>query len=96
MDDEELDTWYEEEKEKITSEYRKNIGKSEKSEIYRKKYDKAFADLHRRYELKSKKKISLSVRNFFIKHRIKMITDRLLIPIKKFKEKLDFKKKGES
>jgi hypothetical protein len=96
MDEEEIDLWYEEQKEKLTEKYRKNIEKSKNPEKLKKKYESSIHSLHNKYEKLSDKTIKFNLHRFFFKHRLNMLIKKITAPFNSVAEKLKDNKKQKT
>ncbi len=93
MDEEEIEAWYDEQKEKLTDEYRKKIDKTKNPEALKKPYLKAMGKLHKKYESLSNKNTKGNLRKHFFNHRIAMLKQKLLKPFKELQERRNARKK---
>lgn len=96
MDEEEIDNWYEEEKEKLTEKYNILIQKSKNNkqkDDLEKKFIKELDTLHKKYESLMNKKIKKNLNLFFFNYKLGKIKNELLRPFIRLKEILKKEKK---
>ena len=93
MDEEEIDLWYDEKKDRLTQDYRAKIDKTKTPDKLKKRYQKEMQNLHKQYESLSEKKITSGLKTFFLKHSINKLKSKLSKPFKELSEKLEFRKK---
>jgi hypothetical protein len=88
MEDEDIDTWYDEQKEKLTDEYLRKIAKVKEKdkENLKKKFLKKLGSLRNSYEQRSTKNISFNLNMFFLRYRIDMFLKKLFLPIEEYKD----------
>jgi hypothetical protein len=96
MDEEEIEAWYDEQKDRITEQYRLKIDKVKNKEKLKKDYLKKIDALHKKYEQISQKTTNKNLKWFFFNHRLNMIKQKLMKPFLELKEKYGKNKKPES
>ncbi len=96
MDEEEIDLWYEEQKDRLTENYRKKIDKSKNREKIKQNYNKALATLHKKYERISDKTIKHNLARFFFNYRFEKLKKNIFSPFIRMKEDYEIKKKKQS
>ena len=97
MDEEEIELWYDEEKEKLTEKYKQDIVKGKDKEKLKKDYLRKLDALRNQYEKISESKSKSNLKSLFFNHRLKMLKEKLMKPFADLKEKIeDNKKKPES
>jgi uncharacterized membrane protein YheB (UPF0754 family) len=94
MDEEEIEAWYEEQKEKLTEKYRADIAKSKNPEKLKVNYTTALKSLQRKYEKRSEKKINSNLKAYFRSYRINRLKEKILKPFREFRENHSKKKKS--
>lgn len=87
MEVEEIEAWYDEEKEKLTEDYKIRLEKGGRPDKLKRQYLKRLDSLHREYESKCKRSIDFGLKKYFAGHRLKMVKDKIMSPIAKFYEK---------
>ncbi|MEM2130942.1 MAG: hypothetical protein QXR96_00310 [Candidatus Woesearchaeota archaeon] len=93
MDEEEIENWYEEEKEKLTEYYKIKIEKSKFKEKLEKEFIKKLDDLHKKYEYLMNKSIKKNLKIFFLNYRLEKIKEKIIHPFKEIIENLKKDKK---
>ncbi len=93
MDEEEIDAWYEERKDKLTERYRQKIDKSKDKEKLKKDYRSKMEALHRQYEKISANTSDSNLRWFFFNYRLNVLKEKMMRPFVKLKEKFEDKRK---
>ncbi|NTV22924.1 MAG: hypothetical protein HGA85_00925 [Nanoarchaeota archaeon] len=94
VEEDDLEVWYDEQKDKLTEDYRKRFEKSRHREWLKKFYLSRMRSLHREYESRQANRISWQLKMHFFIHRMKMISGRLLKPFEPLFDR--FKKKEQS
>jgi hypothetical protein len=95
MEEEDIETWYEEQKDRLTEKYRLRVDKVKKEdkEKLKTEYLKNLNSLHAKYENMSKKTSDSNLKRFFFSYGFGLLKEKLLRPFVKLKEKLDDKNK---
>ncbi len=93
MDEEDLDSWYEERKERITEFYNQQLRKADLKlkpqkrpvahEKLKNSYEKQLKSLHAQYEKRAEKMINGNLKKHFFWHRVNMIFSNIKNKIKK-------------
>jgi hypothetical protein len=93
MDEEEIDAWYEDQKEKLTENYRKKIEKSKNKESLKDHYNRSIENLHKKYERLSGDNTRHNLERFFFNYRFDKLRKKIFAPFIKMKEEGDIRKK---
>lgn len=93
MDEEEIETWYDEQKERLTEKYRLLIEKAKNKEKIEKEFRKELDKLHKKYERLSDKTIKRNLERFFFNYRLEKIKKKIFMPFIQIKEKFKKAKK---
>jgi hypothetical protein len=95
MEEEDIDTWYEEQKDKFTEKYRQKVdkAKTEEKEKLKNEYLKHLGALRAKYENISKQTSESNLKRFFFSYRLNVLKEKLMSPFTKFKQRLDDRKK---
>jgi hypothetical protein len=97
MDEEEIDAWYEEQKEWLTEKCRLKIEKARDKERLKRDFTKKLMALQIKYEKISTRTSDSNLWWFFFNYRLSKLKDRLMKPVIQLKEKyFDKDKKPES
>ena len=89
MDPEEVDFWYEEQKERLTDEYQSKLRTSKNPEKLKKEFLKSMKDLHIKYEQSSDKSVKSNLTRHFRNHKINMLKKRIMKPLDRLKERFE-------
>ena len=94
MDADEIDAWYEEQKDKLTEDYRKKIEKARNPDKLKNSYVASMNQLHKKYESLSYSNVSSGLRKHFFRHRLDMVRQKISGPVEKLKSRLWPEKKS--
>lgn len=93
MDEEDLDSWYEESKDRITEFYNLQLKKADMKlkpekrqsahEKLKQSYEKKLKKLHANYEKKAERMINSGLKKHFFWHRVNMIFSKIKNKMKK-------------
>ncbi|MEM3373999.1 MAG: hypothetical protein QW757_01865 [Candidatus Woesearchaeota archaeon] len=80
MEDDEIENWYDEEKEKLTEKYKILIEKSKNKEKTEKEFKKELDELHKKYEYIMNKNIKKNLKWFFFNYNLSKIKNKIFNP----------------